>query len=264
MRRSMLRPLGGRTPVAPIAGAILAVLVATALPAAPAAADWLVVRGQGGAAATRVETRGAWEVKGRLVVFHTADGNLASMRLDDVDLEASREATRKAEAAAEEPAPPAAAAAPAKPPRRKITDSDIAPGSGLPPAAEEPAAADGTDAAPAAGPRADSLEVVDSQEEDTADGHTRITGMLTNQGDEPVAGVGLTVELYDQQGARLASVQAEVTERALVAGASTSFVADYPDVFTYGAVRFVPRGTPLAVGPPDSAQGEEAAEGSSP
>ena len=135
MRRSMTRPLGGRTPALVLAGAVLAALLA----ASPAAADWLVTRGHGSAAGARVETRGPWQVKGRLVVFETAAGQLASLRLDDVDLEASREATRRAEEGARPAAAePAAQAPPERPPRRRITDSDIAPGSDVrPPEGDE-------------------------------------------------------------------------------------------------------------------------------
>ncbi len=56
-----------------------------------AAADWLVT-----ADGDRVETVGPWEVKGRQVVFRDAAGKLASLRLTEVDLEASRAATAEA------------------------------------------------------------------------------------------------------------------------------------------------------------------------
>jgi len=71
---------------------------------APAGADWLVLRDGG-----RVESAGPWEVKGRLVVFKLADGSLASLRLAEVDLAASDEATaaaiREREKAVAAPAP---------------------------------------------------------------------------------------------------------------------------------------------------------------
>jgi len=60
-------------------------------------ADVLVTRdGQ------RIETRGPWEVKGRMVVFTLPNGTLSSIRADEVDLEASREATAETLAPAEE------------------------------------------------------------------------------------------------------------------------------------------------------------------
>ena len=197
MRRSMTRPLGGRTPALVLAGAVLAALLA----ASPAAADWLVTRGHGSAAGARVETRGPWQVKGRLVVFETAAGQLASLRLDDVDLEASREATREAEEGARAPAAePAAQAPPEPPPRRRITDSDIAPGRyAAAPETEGEGDGETADAAPD-GPAADTLVVISSREEETPDGHARITGTLANHGEQPAAGVALTVELFDAAG----------------------------------------------------------------
>jgi glutaredoxin len=71
--------------------------------AAAAGADVLVLRD-----GARVESRGAWQEKGRQVVFTDAGGKLCSLRLADVDLDASRAAT----AAAARPAAPAPPAAP--------------------------------------------------------------------------------------------------------------------------------------------------------
>jgi len=63
--------------------AVLFALVILA-PAEPVAADWLVTRD-----GARIETEGPWEVKKGMVVFSRGDGSLASMRLSDVDLDAS-------------------------------------------------------------------------------------------------------------------------------------------------------------------------------
>ncbi len=69
----------------------------------PASADWLVTRD-----GHRIETDGVWEVKGRTVVYTDPGGKLCSLRLAEVDLEAS-------EATGEEPeAPPPPAAEPKK------------------------------------------------------------------------------------------------------------------------------------------------------
>ncbi|HEX2162430.1 MAG TPA: hypothetical protein VHM02_00635, partial [Thermoanaerobaculia bacterium] len=88
--------------------AALAAAAVLSLTALPAAADWLVMRD-----GTRVETRGAWQQKGRLVVFTSTEGRLSSLRTDAVDLAASRRATEQAAAAAARPAEPAALPAPA-------------------------------------------------------------------------------------------------------------------------------------------------------
>lgn len=61
------------------------------LPAAAISADWLVTR-----EGARVETRGTWEVRGKMVVFTRPNGTLSSMRLSEVDLDASQAATAAA------------------------------------------------------------------------------------------------------------------------------------------------------------------------
>ncbi len=57
---------------------------------------------------TQVETRGAWEVRGRQVVFELPNGTFSALRLSEVDLEASREATRAVAAARRNASKPAA------------------------------------------------------------------------------------------------------------------------------------------------------------
>ena len=72
------------------------VLLATAsLFSFPVAGDWLVTT-EGDA----IETRGTWKVKGRMVVFNDAKGTLSSLRLSQIDLEASKAATAAAVASA--------------------------------------------------------------------------------------------------------------------------------------------------------------------
>lgn len=51
-------------------------------------ADWLVLR-----SGQRIETKGAWEVRGRQVVFTSRTGVLQALPLADVDVEASRKTT---------------------------------------------------------------------------------------------------------------------------------------------------------------------------
>ncbi len=88
------------------------------LSALAADADWLVTR-----AGERIETEGGWQVKGRMVVFTRPGGTLSSIRLSEVDLDASREATASAAEAASRPAAP-----PPPPPRRParvITTEDV-------------------------------------------------------------------------------------------------------------------------------------------
>lgn len=77
---------------------ILAVVALACLSTA-VAADLLVTR-----EGETIETRGPWKVKGRQVVFTNSQGVLSSLRLADIDIEASEEATKQAS----EPPPPEA------------------------------------------------------------------------------------------------------------------------------------------------------------
>src|SRR5262245_62955767 len=99
------------------AAVVTAALLALAA-AAPAAADWLVPRQGNG----RVETKGPWQVKGKLVVFTLPDGKLSSLRLSEVDLDASGRATDEAAAAAR--ATPAAPAPAPRPREAKVVLTD--------------------------------------------------------------------------------------------------------------------------------------------
>ena len=99
----------------------LIALVAFGLPAlaAPGRADWLLTRD-----GARIETRGPWTVKGKLVVFTLASGTLSSLRTTEVDLEASAQSTAEAQARAA--APPAAEKPAEKPPPVLVlTDADV-------------------------------------------------------------------------------------------------------------------------------------------
>ncbi len=97
---------------------ILPALAALALTVPAAHGDWLVTR-----EGARIETRGAWEVRGRTIVFTTPVGTLSSIRRDEIDLDASRTATEAAAA----PAPPTPTAAEEAPrvPVMTLTDRDV-------------------------------------------------------------------------------------------------------------------------------------------
>ncbi len=237
-------------------GLALAAVAALTLAALPAAADWLVTRDGG-----RVETDGAWEVKGRLVVFNLADGTLSSMRLDQVDLEASRQATRRAEAAASRPAaadPAPAAARKAEKPRRQITTADVGRGAYRPPPPEsgDGEADDAAEAAPEGEAISTQLVVLSSQEEETFDGHVRISGSLANQGETTVLGAGLTVFLQDVEGEPAAEAEAELSQSGLTPGDVVTFSVDFPEVFAYRSLAFRPSGTRVATGGDDAVQGD--------
>lgn len=215
---------------------LLAVPLALSLAGAlssPAKADWLVTRD-----GARVETRGPWQVKGKLIVFQAADGKLASLRASEVDLEESRLATDDAVRAKE-----AAVAAAQKPtvPRkasvRSITDKDVRQVAAANPAAAAPA----EKAADAAAPEsAESPVSVASWEriETAGEGHIVIAGRVRNGSDDAAAELAVRVILYNEAGDIVGVTQAEVVDSVLAPGGETDFRASFPGVYAFSSLKF--------------------------
>ena len=203
---------------------------------APASADWLVTR-EGG----RVETKGTWQVKGKLVVFTLPDGKLSSLRLNEVDLDASRRATEEAVAkAAQAAAAPAAPAPPKKEAKVVLTDADFrrtAPPAPAPAAPGE----DGKEGEEAGEAEPGKLSIT-SWERVQGSSHVVITGTVRNDAPTDATGVVVTVLLYDETGKLLISGDATLSSTILPAGQSGSFEADFPDIFTFAAAKFEARG----------------------
>lgn len=209
---------------------VLAVLFATIV-SAPALADWLVLRD-----GTRVETEGPWRVEGRSVVFERPGGPLSSLRLSEVDLEASREATTEAiretaaeeEIGEEEPAP--------KEPVLVLRHGDL-PVYLVPPGTDQ----NGEDDSPAREPSAtqNGLRVVDWQIEAVEDG-LEITGRIENTVSSQRSGIGLSISIRESEdGPPEASATARVERRVLGPDESTSFRARLRDVWQIdGEVHF--------------------------
>lgn len=230
-------------------GALLALSALLAAgPATPAMADWLVTR-EGG----RVETRGAWTVKGKLVVFHTADGKLSSLRLADVDLDASRRVTEEAVAAQAQ-----AAAEPEKPVARKksvrvITDKDVRP---APTPAAEPEASTEEEAGEkkeATGPTSGPGVLVETwkQGRDPEEDHVLIDGTLQNASSATAADLKLKVMIFDEAGTLMATSQAALAASALAPGKKAAFKAEFPGYFSFATVKFEAESRPLATRPAD-------------
>ncbi len=196
------------------------------LVAAPVRADWLVTR-----EGTWVETRGAWQVKGKLVVFHTLKGDLSSLRLADVDLEASRRETARA----------ALARQTAEEARRQPTEKKRPPVFVLTDDKVRHAAAAGT-AAGAVSAAPPSLSVASWERAAAAgDGHVVITGTLRNTSGVQASEIELAVQLLDAGGRTTASGQAVLTATALGAGEQSGFKVDIPGATPYAQVKFEPK-----------------------
>ena len=129
---------------------------------------------------SRLEIEGEWRDKGRVIQFTLPNGTLGSVRASEVDLEASREATRIAN---EPPAPEPEAAPKEKPePIAVWTDKDI------------PQASPDVLAGASANFDAQSVQVV-NWEADPGDGNivATIRGRLQNYGNNTVTGLSLSV-----------------------------------------------------------------------
>lgn len=220
-----------------LAGRLAVLAALCGLASLPASADWLVTR-----EGAKVETKGPWQVKGKLVVFHLADGSLSSMRLAEVDLEASRKATEEALRAKAEAEAARTRPAEKKAPVLVVTDKDVR---HVDPAAVSAAGASGEAAA------ADSLAVSNwDRSTDPGDGHVVITGTITNNATTTTAtGITLTVVLVDETGNPVGTAQAIVTSNVLPPGQQSGFRAEFPNVFTFSNLKFEPKSIKLETAP---------------
>jgi hypothetical protein len=199
----------------------------------PASADWLVLRDGSG-----IETDGPWKTKGALVVFTLAKGGLASIRLDEVDLEASEkasEAARERARAEELAARREQSAAPAQPAPREakwvITDADVG---HVGEASSEAAAptGDAADATPTG------LVVRQWGHRDLEEGGVTMFGQLENRGLNAATGIDLVISALDDAGAVLAEASATLDATTLLPGQSTRFEAALADVYAFATVDF--------------------------
>lgn len=213
-----------------IHGAALGLLILGAA-ALPARADWLVTRDGG-----RVETKGTWQIKGKLVVFtRAADGALASLRASEVDLDASAKATADAKVKAEAPPPP-------EPEHKKIavlTDKDFhktpPPGDAETPEKGAPAPT---------GP----LAVSNWKKQDNPSGEgISIEGQIHNTTRELMINASVDVQLFNEAGERVGTAQGLLSATSIQPDATVSFRANFPGVFTFKDARFQVNGQPLTI-----------------
>jgi hypothetical protein len=241
------------------AAAALAALLAP-LAVVPAGADWLVTR-----EGARIETSGPWKAQGKLVVFTRADGTLASLRADQLDLAASTQATEAAQELADKPP-----AAPAPPARRKsvvvLTDKDFksvtppagseaAPGDapadgnggngeeGRAPAAAPTAPADGKAAAPVG-----KLEVVTWERvEKPGTPGVLINGTLRNNSKDYLLGIQVSAAFFDEGGTLLVQQPGTPAVAQLKPGETTTFTVRVDGSFGFAGVQFETKGTAFQV-----------------
>ena len=215
-----------------VPGTVLGLLaLGAAIP--PAHADWLVTRDGG-----RVETKGTWQIKGKLVVFtRAADGALASLRASEVDLEASAKATGEAKVQSAVSPPPEA-------PKKKIavlTDKDFRKPAPAADAGEEPKSA------PA---HASRLAVSDWKRVDSPSGDgVNVEGTVQNTTGEILISASVEVQLYNEAGDRVGTAPGILTATSSTPGETPQFRASFPGVFSFSSAKFETRGVPLNVAP---------------
>lgn len=230
---------------------VLGALAGLAVPAGRA--DWLVTR-----EGARVETQGAWTVRGKLVVFTTPNGTLSSLRLDQVDLDASRRATA---AAVEHAAKPAETRAP-KPRKRSVrvlTDADFKP-VGRPPGEEEATAEDGAEA-PAGGVSSGGLEVVSWERvAEPGEEGVRIAGTVRNNSNAQATDLEVYAQLYDEAGTLIARLPAELETSTLGPGEGAQWSVASGDVASFSSIRFQVRSRGFRAGGPEPQPADAAGE----
>ena len=234
----------------------LAALLAIACGAA-AAADELVTRdGQ------IIKTKGPWEVRGKLLVFKLADGTLASLRLDEADLEASERRARAAAEARARRSDEAARAQPSEAPEATfvLTDRDVAraPDLGEEPEPEGGSAdvvttvAGGGQGDQAAAGEADGeagpggavegsgqgVQVVQwSQEVEDEEGLV-VRGVIQNLGSSFATSLSVNALFYDESGGLVAAREVQFEDGPLGPGARRDFSVSLPDSLIYDEIRF--------------------------
>ncbi|MEO8094178.1 MAG: FxLYD domain-containing protein [Pseudolysinimonas sp.] len=211
----------------------ISLLAVVALAAAvPAAADWLVTRD-----GARLETRGAWQVKGKQVVFTQKNGQLGALQLSAVDLDASAKATASR-------APLAAAPADTMAPKKRsvlvLTDKDVShvDATGLPKGTDAASPADDTSkAAPSAAAAAVTVETWEKVEAKDLGG-VEIFGSLRNTSTDTATDISLVAKLYDEGGGLLGTVDATVSASVLPPNATTNFRATFSGIVNFASARF--------------------------
>lgn len=211
-------------------------LAATVL-TVPAVADWLVTRD-----GSRIETDGPWEERGRLIVFTTADGELASIRSSEIDLEASYTATEEALQPAAESEPEEVAVR--EEPILVLTDDDVR--------QVDPRefAEDGEEEAgeEVEASAADLVVTSWQQLEPPAGGGVTIQGTLRNNGQAVATQVRINVTVFDTEGESMGTEEAVLTSNTMGPGEAVNFRALFPDVQTVEQATFAVTNNAFATG----------------
>lgn len=231
------------------------VLVWVGLLALPAGADWLVM--QDGA---RVETKGPWKVKGASVVFTLPNGTLSSVRVSEVDLDASSLATAEARQPKQAPQMPPPAK---RQPALVLTDKDIPRAAPLPAA---PATPGEVVAPPAAAGQETRLQLEvtswNAIENTEIDG-LEIVGEVQNAGEDLAfaVAVAVTLTVASEEGPREVSAEGFVAEKSLAPRTRAGFRVLFPGVYELaGEPKFELTARNIRIGLPGAEPASESEE----
>lgn len=220
--------------VAALAGATVVAIVGC-LAAGAAHADWLVMRD-----GARLETKGAWKVDGRRVLFTLPNGALSTIQTEEVDLDQSAVVTTQAKEARQAPEPKAP---PKKEPVLRLTEKDIPPMTGA--ALEASGEASGTAATTSDGKKeeAAALEVISWEKTENATGDgLEIFGTIRNASPNIITTPTVLIAIYDADGGLLATNNGDVNSPQIQPGKTANFRVAFPGVPDFAAVKFDAQG----------------------
>ena len=223
---------------------VVSLLAGAILVAPPLHADWLVT-----ADGTRIETRGPWKVRDGMVIFKLPDAGLSSLRLEQVNLEASAHLTKAAKA----PPPPQPKPEPKKvEPVLVLTDADVQRVYPTDPSEDPTTDADSQPEDTPAG----RLDIANWRHEIEQDGIV-IRGRLVNAGGQILSRIRLTVALLDAADEVLGTAKGVLTTTILRAEQTSEFHAEFPGIFAFDDVEFTGESLAISAGPQDGGQNPE-------
>lgn len=203
---------------------LLAMLLAAV--ASPVVADWLVTHD-----GVQIETRGPWEIQGKVVVFRLPNGTLSSINLSELDLNASDRLT--ATRSQPEPKPQQRPQTKPRKPAFVITDEDV---EHVDLGSSRVEGDDPVSVAPA--PSAARQETAGGEVavgrwvsvyDEAIDGFV-LSGTLENRDRRGHEKLALQISLVDEGGVPAARAYAALGKNALKSGEKTTFRASFPGV----------------------------------
>ncbi len=232
--------------------------------AGPVSGDWLITAG-----GERLETRGSWEKRGRMVVFTRPDGTLASIRASLLDLEASRQLSDQPAAVVPEVSEPAVsepAAGVLQEPIAVLTDENLldfgdlrvggtfsaASSAGLD---QETQAAQKDRSEPTADrrPAPEGLSVDDWRYVENTSG-TEIIGTVHNDGQEIYASIEVIVLVYGVDGELMTTRNARLANPILPPGHQSEFRLLLSHTFGVDRAEFNLTGVPFDARQPEGTE----------